>query len=212
MLEIIGKKPDFRPMFKRYMDEYEKYLSAYYSRHSSSVYDMYDDDYDIDWDSYDDYDDSWINQYWEGVRNRHNKATRRGGKKGKYTPPLYEDVVKTSGKKNKTKRRYSEVATNKYDERGNNKVITFYWDVNLPDDNAETFESVFEFDKFLTDRGISVSADNVDKLLGNDFSYCCLSPVTMDGNSNELLVGDTFGDLSWKYAELYNDYIPSCAK
>lgn len=217
MIEIIGKRSDFRPMFNRYIEAYDKYMHDYYSRVSSrgnfaDLFGYDDDDYSDYWDNWDDYggtydDDSWINQYWEGVKDRYWK-----NKNGKHKTRSSDYVSKGSKTKNKGKKhRYSDVPSNKNDLRGSYKCIRFYWDVNNPDENMEMFENVFEFDKYLTEQGISVSADNVDKLLENDDSYCCLSPVTLDGNANELLVGDTFGDLSWKYADLYNDCIPSAS-
>lgn len=208
MLEIIGKKPDFRPMFKRYIDAYDKYMHDYYMRHSSA--NPYDD-YDDDWDNYGDYwdDDSWVNQYWEGLMSRYNKRSQKGKHKTRSTDYVSKE---NKSKKKGNKHRYSDVPSNKQDLRGSYKCIRFYWDVNNPDDNMEVFENVFEFDKYLEEQGISVSSDNVDKLLENDDSYCCLSPVTLDGNSNELLVGDTFGDLSWKYADLYVDCGHASAK
>lgn len=204
MLNAVGKKPDFKMMFQRYIIAYDRYVAEYYAKlaqEEDDYSDMYDDD-----DYWADYAEYSRESYWDKFLSRHNKrSTRRGRGKTKTTSLVGEKYTKSKAKNKKYE-------AEKDDEHlGDGKQITFYWDINNPDSNYEIFYDVYEFDKFLSENGITAPKEAVDKIIDCDVTYCCLSPITQSTKANELIVGDTFGDLSWKFNDLYSTaYGSSC--
>lgn len=209
MLILRNNKPDFKSLFKDYLDEYEKMERMNY--HSSYWNDYYDDD----WDNYGDFYDSYYsyNNHFQSKRakrlledyqnafslNKNNKRGCRGsGKHKSKCIPLYPN--------GKNKKRYSDIKNNMFDKRGDDKIIYFYDDINNPDD-VTIFYNVFDFDKFLDESGITVNEFEINNLLTRSVSHCCLNPKERLNGHATLLTDTSYGNLRWSCADSNDELI-----
>ena len=179
----------------------------------------------------DDVDDVYYDGYTKhfGVGINHNKRKRgcRGGGRKKSSKnrtkciPLYsdgneydyDDIVyplkynknskcNSSSSKNV---RYSDNEDNLFSRFDDDKKIYYYSDMNNPDDNVSTFYSVFDFDRFLDEEGISVNESDIQSLLNRSVSHCCINPFVKD--RLELMTDSSFGGLHYQYAENNDDLL-----
>lgn len=210
MLIIRNDKPDFKKIFKNFLDEYEKIKI---SRYSSSFWDDYDDYGYGAWGDNWGYDERY---YPCNVSFQNNRAKRlledyqekfsvgksnKRGSRGKHKSkciPLYPN--------GKNKKRYSDNKGNMFDKRGDDKVIYFYSDIDNPED-ATVFYNVFDFDKFLDEEGISVSENEVNNLLTRSVSHCCVNPKERLLGRNMLLTDSSYGNLRWECAESNDELV-----
>ena len=183
----------------------------------------------------DDEDDVYYNGYSKhfGVGINHNKRKRgcRGGSRKKSSKnrskciPLYsngnyddyddDDIVyplkynknsKCNSSSSSSKNvRYSDNEDNLFSSFDDNKKIYYYSDMNNPDDNVSTFYSVFDFDRFLDEEGISVNESDIQSLLNRSVSHCCINPFVKD--RLELMTDSSFGGLHYQYAENNDDLL-----
>lgn len=215
MLIIRNNKPDFKTLFKGFLDEYEK---AERSRYQSSFWDGYDD-YGYGYDGWGDWDDNWgyDERYYPcNVSFQNNRAKRlledyqekfsvgksnKRGSRGKHKSkciPLYPN--------GNNKKRYSDNKNNMFDKRGDDKVIYFYDDIDNPEE-ATIFYNVFDFDKFLDEEGISVNECEVTNLLTRSVSHCCVNPKERLMGRNTLLTDSSYGNLRWECAESNDELV-----
>ena len=176
----------------------------------------------------DDVDDVYYNGYSKhyGVGINHNKRKRgcRGGRKNSsknrskciplYSHDDYDDDIVYPLKYNKNSKRtssssknvrYSDNEDNLFSRFDDDKKIYYYSDMNNPDDNVSTFYSVFDFDKFLDEEGISVNESDIQSLLNRSVSHCCINPFVK--NRLELMTDSSFGGLHYQYAENNDDLL-----
>ena len=209
MLIIRNNKPDFKTLFKSFLDEYDKLERNRYQ----SFWDDYDDYGCGAWDGWDDYYDRY---YPTNVSFQNNRAKRlledyqekfsvgksnKRGSRGKHKSkciPLYPN--------GKNKKRYSDNKGNMFDKRGDDKVIYFYDDIDNPED-ATIFYNVYDFDKFLDEEGISVNECEVTNLLTRSVSHCCVNPKERLIGHNTLLSDSSYGNLRWECAESNDELV-----
>lgn len=209
MLIIRNNKPDFKTLFKSFLDEYDKLERNRYQ----SFWDDYDDYGCGAWDGWDDYYDRY---YPTNVSFQNNRAKRlledyqekfsvgksnKRGSRGKHKSkciPLYPN--------GKNKKRYSDNKGNMFDKRGDDKVIYFYDDIDNPED-ATIFYNVYDFDKFLDEEGISVNECEVTNLLTRSVSHCCVNPKERLIGHNTLLTDSSYGNLRWECAESNDELV-----
>lgn len=196
MLILKNDKPDFKSLFKDYLDEYDKIEKRYYN----SLY--YNDYYNMNYNNcfqskrakylLDEYQNSF----------RVSKFSKRGcrGGKGSKCLPLYPNS------KNKNKKRYSDLKSNMFDKRGDDKIIYYYDDIDRPDDST-IFYNVFDFDKFLDEEGIYVSDSEIDNLLTRSVSHCCINPKERLKGKLSLLTDMSYGNLRWECAESNDELV-----
>ena len=176
----------------------------------------------------DDVDDVYYNGYSKhyGVGINHNKRKRgcRGGRKNSsknrskciplYSHDDYDDDIVYPLRYNKNSKcnssssknvRYSDNEDNLFSRFDDDKKIYYYSDMNNPDDNVSTFYSVFDFDKFLDEEGISVNESDIQSLLNRSVSHCCINPFVK--NRLELMTDSSFGGLHYQYAENNDDLL-----
>lgn len=203
MLVLKDNKPNFKPLFLKYMETYERLEREYYAN-------LYNDYYD-DWGDYGDYYDDY-NPYYQRLRaeelldNYHknfsvgksNKRGCRGGNKHHKCISLYSSKS--------SKKRYSDIRNNMFDSRGDDKIIYYYDDIDNPD-SATTFYNVYDFDKFLDEEGISVPQSEIDNLLSRSVSHCCINPKTRLSGQLVLLTDKTYGELRWECADANEELI-----
>lgn len=200
MLILKKDRPDFKSLFKDYLEEYER-LESY--NYNSSFYD--DDDYDYYYPNNIKFHSNraryLLDEYQKSFSlNKSNKRGCRGSGKhsGSKCIPLYP--------KGKSKKRYSDVKNNMFDWRGDDKIIYFYNDIDTPDD-VEIFYNVFDFDKFLDEEGISVNDSEIDNLLNRSVSHCCINPIERLKGNNTLLTESSYGNLRWECAESNDELV-----
>lgn len=209
MLIIRNNKPDFKTLFKSFLDEYDKLERNRYQ----SFWDDYDDYGCGAWDGWDDYYDRY---YPTNVSFQNNRAKRlledyqekfsvgksnKRGSRGKHKSkciPLYPN--------GKNKKRYSDNKGNMFDKRGDDKVIYFYDDIDNPED-VTIFYNVYDFDKFLDEEGISVNECEVTNLLTRSVSHCCVNPKERLIGHNTLLTDSSYGNLRWECAESNDELV-----
>ena len=178
----------------------------------------------------DDVDDVYYNGYTKhfGVGVNYNKRKRgcRGGSRKKssknrtkciplYSHDDYDDDIVYPLKYNKNSKctsssssknvRYSDNEDNLFSRFDDDKKIYYYSDMNNPDDNVSTFYSVFDFDRFLDEEGISVNESDIQSLLNRSVSHCCINPFVK--NRLELMTDSSFGGLHYQYAENNDDLL-----
>ena len=179
----------------------------------------------------DDVDDVYYNGYSKhyGVGINHNKRKRgcRGGGRKKSSKnrtkciPLYgnaddydDDIVyplrynknsKCNSSSSSKNVRYSDNEDNLFSRFDDDKKIYYYSDMNNPDDNVSIFYSVFDFDRFLDEEGISVNESDIQSLLNRSVSHCCINPFVKD--RLELMTDSSFGGLHYQYAENNDDLL-----
>ena len=179
----------------------------------------------------DDVDDVYYNGYSKhyGVGINHNKRKRgcRGSGRKKSSKnrtkciPLYgnaddydDDIVyplrynknsKCNSSSSSKNVRYSDNEDNLFSRFDDDKKIYYYSDMNNPDDNVSTFYSVFDFDRFLDEEGISVNESDIQSLLNRSVSHCCINPFVKD--RLELMTDSSFGGLHYQYAENNDDLL-----
>lgn len=207
MLIIRNNKPDFKSLFKDFLDEYEKIEN---SRYPSYFYDGYDNYYDDVWDNWDDYypydlnyqskrAKKMLSDYQEAFSiNKSSKRGCRGKRNHSKCIPLYPN--------GKNKKRYSDNKCNMFDKRGDDKIIYYYEDIDNPDD-ATVFYNVFDFDKFLDEEGISVNESEITNLLTRSISHCCINPKERLMGHNTLITDSSYGNLRWECAESNDELV-----
>lgn len=196
MLEINNNKkskPNLKQMFDEYIEKIKKvedswYGSQEYIRYLVKRYGAMEiDDEDEEDDIYDGYSKSKRN--WKKTRDfvdsfttksKHKKDKKRGKRGGK-----------------KKKQYVFDEEDMKYDASTNDKTIYYYRDVNDPD-HVELFFNLHDFDNFLTEEGIEVTQEEVNNLMLNELTHCCVNPDTKQTNGKAQLVTDTsYGGLYW---------------
>ena len=111
-----------------------------------------------------------------------------------------------SFRKNKHKNIYDfDENTNIYDVGLEEKTVYYYRDINQPDD-VEIFDNLHDFDNFLSEEGIEIGDDEVNKLMSRDISHCCLNPIDrFNKNRLRIMSSSSYGDLRFSNAELEYD-------
>lgn len=200
MIEVNNKKktkPNLKQMFDDYIEkcskvdesllgspEFMKYLVKRYG-----AMDIDDDEFD-----YEEYEDDIFDGYskskkkWKQTREQLIKSTKKNKKD------------KKRGKRgNKKKKPFVfDEEDIKFDALSNDdKVIYYYRDVNDPD-QAEIFFNLHDFDNFLTEEGIEVTQEEVNNLMINEVTHCCINPDIRQTNGEVQLITDTsYGGLYW---------------
>lgn len=239
MLILKNSRPDFKSLFKEYLNKvlssYNPYCYGYGYHDYGYDYNNYDDDYSDLFHGCDntlfgdDVDDVYYNGYSKhyGVGINHNKRKRgcRGGRKNSsknrskciplYSHDDYDDDIVYPLKYNKNSKctsssssknvRYSDNEDNLFSRFDDDKKIYYYSDMNNPDDNVSIFYSVFDFDRFLDEEGISVNESDIQSLLNRSVSHCCINPFVKD--RLELMTDSSFGGLHYQYAENNDDLL-----
>ena len=196
MLEINNNKkskPNLKQMFDEYIEKVKKvedswYGSQEYIRYLVKRYGAMEiDDEDEEDDIYDGYSKS--KRKWKKTRDfvdsfttkgKHKKDKKRGKRGGK-----------------KKKQYVFDEEDMKYDASTDDKTIYYYRDVNDPD-HVEIFFNLHDFDNFLTEEGIEVTQEEVNNLMLNELTHCCVNPDTKQTNGKAQLVTDTsYGGLYW---------------
>lgn len=235
MLILKNSRPDFKSLFKEHLDKFYASYNPYcygYNDYGYEYDDYYSDLFHgCDNTLFgDDVDDVYYNGYTKnfGVGINHNKRKRgsRGGSRKKssknrtkciplYSHDDYDDDIVYPLKYNKNSKctsssssknvRYSDNEDNLFSRFDDDKKIYYYSDMNNPDDNVSTFYSVFDFDRFLDEEGISVNESDIQSLLNRSVSHCCINPFVKD--RLELMTDSSFGGLHYQYAENNDDLL-----
>lgn len=215
MITLKNKKPSLLTTFNKYLEEEKKreeeesikfsqspeYLKYLVMRYGG----MYC--HPTEEDDYDDFDMGYgkSKKAWKRTKRfledsfghsskKHNKRGKRGGsnKKKKYKELFDDDSMGMS-----------------YDSSLEDKTIYYYRDFNNPDD-VEIFFNLHDFDQFLEEEGIDVSADEVTNLMTRDISHCCINPdIKSTGGTVQLITDSSYGGLYWSCASedsFSNDY------
>lgn len=233
MLILKNNRPDFKSLFHEHLKKFYASYNPYCYGYNDYGYE-YDDYYSDLFHGCDntlfgdDVDDVYYNGYSKhyGVGINHNKrkrGCRGGGKKSSknrskciplYSHDDYDDDIVYPLRYNKNSKcnssssknvRYSDNEDNLFSSFDDNKKIYYYSDMNNPDDNVSTFYSVFDFDRFLDEEGISVNESDIQSLLNRSVSHCCINPFVKD--RLELMTDSSFGGLHYQYAENNDDLL-----
>lgn len=150
-----------------------------------------------------DFDDDYYD-YTSNKKGRKNKKAKRK------CHPLYDDYEFNDdeliySKKRNRKKKSNKLASS-YDDDFDNKTIYFYNDfINNPDDVVE-FCSIYEFDKFLEEKGINISSEEIKNIKRREITHCCVNPeIQAKEKRVELITDSSFGSLFWQCSNNVDD-------
>ena len=172
---------------------------------------LLDDDILYEKNGFEELDDAEMSQYLLERYGVAAMALMYGYVSPKQIKKANKKAYKEKGKnksfrKNKHKNIYDfDENTNIYDVGLEEKTIYYYRDINQPDD-VEIFDNLHDFDNFLSEEGIEIGDDEVNKLMSRDISHCCLNPIDrFNKNRLRIMSSSSYGDLRFSNAELEYD-------